>query len=122
MTITYVTRADTQAYTNTYTHTDTCAHTHTHTTTPTTQLEYFKIGSKVKHVTPFLGKTGQSRTKILCLKLCWSSMSFFCTIHLKRPIAVKKHFHVNLCDFIGKTISQLLEELEPLFLGGYCHK
>ena len=30
--------------------------------------------------------------------------------------------NVKLCDFIGKTISQLLEGLEPLFLGGYCHK
>ena len=30
--------------------------------------------------------------------------------------------NVKLCDFIGKTISQLLEGLEPLFLGGYGHK
>ena len=32
--------------------------------------------------------------------------------------------NVKLCDFIGKTISQLPEglDLEPLFLGGHCHK
>ena len=30
--------------------------------------------------------------------------------------------NVKLCDFIGKTIYQLLEGLEPLFLGGYGHK
>ena len=35
-------------------------------------------------------QTGQSRTNILCFKLCLSSMSFLCTIHLKRLIAVKK--------------------------------
>ena len=29
--------------------------------------------------------------------------------------------NVQLCDFIGKTISQLLEGVEPLFLGGYGH-
>ena len=63
-------------------------------------------------------------------------MSFLCTIHLKRLIAVKKKLNavicekndvigqnnVKLCDFIGKTISQVVEGLEPLFLGGYCHK
>ena len=30
--------------------------------------------------------------------------------------------NVKLCDFIGKTVSQLLEGLEPFFLGGYGHK
>ena len=30
--------------------------------------------------------------------------------------------NVKLCDFIGKTISQLLEGLEPFILGGYGHK
>ena len=35
-------------------------------------------------------KTGQSRTKKLCFKLYLSSMSFLCTIHLKRLIAGKK--------------------------------
>ena len=63
-------------------------------------------------------------------------MSLLCTIHLKRLIAVLKKFNavicekndaigqnnVTLCDFIGKTISQLLEGLEPLFLGSYGHK
>ena len=73
----------------------------------------------------------------MCFKFCLSSMSFLCTRHVKRLIAVKKkkinavicekndvigQNYVNLCDFIGKTISQLLEELEPLFVGGYCHK
>ena len=36
--------------------------------------------------------TVQSRTTILCFKLCLSSMLFLCTIHLKRLIAVKKCF------------------------------
>ena len=35
------------------------------------------------------GKLGQSRTQKMCFKLCLSSMSFVCTIHLKRLIAVK---------------------------------
>ena len=64
-------------------------------------------------------------------------MPFLCTIHLKRLIAVLRknntavicekndvigQKNVTLRDFIGKTITQLLEGLERLFLGGYCHK
>ena len=80
------------------------------------------------------GQTGQSRTKKLCFKLCLSSMSFLCTIHVKSSILTKINAvicgkndvigqnNVKLCDFFGKTISQLLEGLEPFFLGGYGHK
>ena len=67
-------------------------------------------------------------------------MSFLCTIHLKKTdcsnnkqlyavICEKNDVigqnNIKLCDFIEKTISQLLElveGLEPLFLGGYGHK
>ena len=65
------------------------------------------------------GRLGSQEQKKMCFKLCLSSMSFLCTIHLKRLIAVKKHKNINavicekndvigqnnvkLCDFIGKT-------------------
>ena len=88
----------------------------------------------------FKARLGGQEQKDCVLGWSLSSMSFVCAIHLQRLIAVKTYIYkkavtiicgkndiigqnnVKLCDFIGKTISKLLEGLEPLFLGGHGHK